>query len=69
MPQYEDAQFAAVIDKGTLDAVMCGERAEGDATAMVSECHRYTPAKLVFWCFSLLSALLSAQPKVGNPLV
>ena len=60
MPQYEDAAFVAVIDKGTLDAIMCGECAVADAAAMVSECHRYTPAKLVFWCFSLISALLGA---------
>lgn len=43
MPQYGDAAFAVVIDKGTLDAIMCGKRAEADAAAMVLECHRYAP--------------------------
>jgi hypothetical protein len=40
MPQYGDGAFAAVVDKGTLDALLCGEGAETDAPAMVSNCHR-----------------------------
>ena len=69
MPQYEDAAFAAVIDKGTLDAIMCGEHAEADAVAMVLECHRYAqPTGLLVLSLSSL-ALLITQPKVGNFLV
>jgi SAM-dependent methyltransferase len=40
MPQFDSQFVGAVLDKGTLDAIMCGDAAESDALAMVYECHR-----------------------------
>lgn len=40
MPQFEGGAFAAVLDKGTLDAIVCGVSAEQDAHSMVAECYR-----------------------------
>lgn len=58
MPQYGDAAFAAVIDKGTLDAIMCGEAAEQDAATMVFECHRCFPHDLL--CAAVLAGHFAA---------
>ncbi|KAG2497480.1 hypothetical protein HYH03_004633 [Edaphochlamys debaryana] len=40
MPEFPDACFEGVLDKGTLDATLCGERSVPHATAMVAECFR-----------------------------
>mmetsp|Transcript_34017 Transcript_34017/g.101200 ORF Transcript_34017/g.101200 Transcript_34017/m.101200 type:complete len:123 (-) Transcript_34017:103-471(-) len=40
MPEFEDASFSGVLDKGTLDALMCGDTAEEDASRMLSEISR-----------------------------
>ncbi|KAG2489370.1 hypothetical protein HYH03_012200 [Edaphochlamys debaryana] len=44
MPQFADGSFAGgVLDKGTLDALLCGESDEADSLAMLRECHRLLP--------------------------
>eukprot|EP00775_Hariotina_reticulata_P002306 gene2306-2614_t len=40
MPDFKDASFQAVIDKGTLDAILCGEHASSNAANMLQECTR-----------------------------
>ncbi|GFR52603.1 hypothetical protein Agub_g15201, partial [Astrephomene gubernaculifera] len=40
MPQYGDGSFGGVLDKGTLDALLCGDSDEADSLAMLKECHR-----------------------------
>jgi hypothetical protein len=35
MPQYPDAGFAGVLDKGTLDALLCGDTEAADAAALL----------------------------------
>lgn len=40
MPQFVDNQFEGVLDKGTLDAMLCGDNDEPDAASMMSECSR-----------------------------
>ncbi|PNH07189.1 Methyltransferase-like protein 13 [Tetrabaena socialis] len=40
MPQYGDASFGGLLDKGTLDALLCGESEEADSLAMLLECQR-----------------------------
>jgi hypothetical protein len=40
MPEFKDGAYDAVIDKGTLDAVLCGEHAGDNATSMLDECSR-----------------------------
>jgi len=37
---YVDQHFDVVIDKGTLDAVLCGSDSTVNATHMLNECHR-----------------------------
>ena len=40
MPQYADSSFGAVLDKGTMDAMACGERAAIDIHSMLTEISR-----------------------------
>jgi hypothetical protein len=40
MPQYVDASFGGVLDKGTLDALLCGDSDVADSAAMLAEVHR-----------------------------
>ncbi|GLC49733.1 hypothetical protein PLESTB_000280800 [Pleodorina starrii] len=40
MPEFVDCSFEGVLDKGTLDAVLCGEHSAKHAAAMLSECYR-----------------------------
>ena len=37
---YADGAYVTVLDKGTLDALMCGDSAEADAAALLSEAVR-----------------------------
>jgi SAM-dependent methyltransferase len=37
---YGDGAFATVLDKGTLDALLCGDSAEADAAALLAEAVR-----------------------------
>ena len=38
--EYEDNTFDLVIDKSTIDAVMCGEHSEINAAIILKECQR-----------------------------
>lgn len=40
MPEFGDCSFGAVIDKGTLDAILCSPTALADGTRMLREAHR-----------------------------
>ena len=40
MPQYADGCFHGVLDKGTLDALLCGDTDERDAAALLGEVWR-----------------------------
>lgn len=40
LPQHKDCSFDVVLDKGTLDSLMCGEHAGDDSSNMLEECHR-----------------------------
>lgn len=40
MVEFADKQFDCVLDKGTMDAIMCGSNAHQHASAMVQEIHR-----------------------------
>jgi hypothetical protein len=40
LPQYADGSFDAILDKGTLDSLMCGEHAGDSSMQMLEECHR-----------------------------
>lgn len=43
MPEQPSSSFDGVVDKGCLDAVLCGERLGGHQ--VVQECHRWGPDK------------------------
>jgi EEF1A lysine methyltransferase 4 len=38
--EFEDGSFDVSLDKGTLDAVLCGESSHTNAQKMISEVHR-----------------------------
>jgi SAM-dependent methyltransferase len=37
---YSDATFDVIVDKGTLDAILCGADSGKNSASMLSECHR-----------------------------
>jgi len=38
--QYKNESFDFLIDKGTLDALLCGDKAIMQTAVMLKECHR-----------------------------
>lgn len=40
MPMFEDDCFSAVLDKGTMDAMLCAEDDTGNAAKMLAETYR-----------------------------
>ncbi len=68
MPQYADESFGTVVDKGTLDAVLCSGTGLGDARCYVSETHRLLAPGGAFLLISLGQpetrlGVLRAQPR------
>jgi hypothetical protein len=72
MPQYQDASFGSVLDKGTLDAVLCSSHGTADAAAYIDEVYRLLVPGGVFLLVSLgqpqarLAALKVAPPAGGT---
>ena len=72
MPQYPTAFFDAVLDKGTLDALMCGDQADNNVDDMLKEASRCMSAKalpciglhllVTSCCFSLYQAGCATLP-------
>lgn len=50
--QYEDGTFDAVIDKGTLDSVLCGDGSGPNADAMLAEIYRVLSPTGVYICIT-----------------
>lgn len=51
MPQLATASFGCVLDKGTVDALLCGDDDEADSLAMLRECERVLrPGSGVYVC-------------------
>eukprot|EP00775_Hariotina_reticulata_P003183 gene3183-3461_t len=40
MPQYNDCSFGGILDKGTLDALLCGDNEAADAAALLGQVWR-----------------------------
>lgn len=38
--KFEDKDFDIVLDKGTLDAVLCNNNSEQKVAKIIQECHR-----------------------------
>jgi hypothetical protein len=53
MPEYDDASFGSVLDKGTLDAVLCSSHGTADAAAYINEVYRLLVPGGVFLLISL----------------
>eukprot|EP01057_Protomagalhaensia_wolfi_P001594 Protomagalhaensia_wolfi_Nauph_80__1593@NODE_1984_length_1256_cov_12_742810_g1552_i0_p1_GENE_NODE_1984_length_1256_cov_12_742810_g1552_i0NODE_1984_length_1256_cov_12_742810_g1552_i0_p1_ORF_typecomplete_len203_score7_95Methyltransf_31/PF13847_6/5_9e19Methyltransf_11/PF08241_12/1_6e18Methyltransf_23/PF13489_6/6_9e17Methyltransf_25/PF13649_6/3_4e13Methyltransf_12/PF08242_12/9_5e12TPMT/PF05724_11/9_8e12Ubie_methyltran/PF01209_18/1_6e11NodS/PF05401_11/2_3e09CMAS/PF02353_20/1_3e08MetW/PF07021_12/1e07Te len=51
-PDFHTASFDAIIDKGTLDSLMCSDGAASDVNQMLSECHRLLKPEGVLFCVS-----------------
>ncbi|KAL6646203.1 hypothetical protein ACP70R_017811 [Stipagrostis hirtigluma subsp. patula] len=48
MSDFESGSFDAVIDKGTLDSIMCGQNSQENATQMLDEVNRILKEKGVY---------------------
>lgn len=80
MPQYADGSFGAVLDKGTMDAMACGEKAAADIHRMLMESSRqvniaqalsllysnYLDARA---CFKVPSLLTNSCYSVGHSIM
>lgn len=70
MPHYSDASFGSVLDKGTLDAVLCSSHGQTDTVDYMNEVHRLLAPGGTFLLISLgqpharLAALNVQQPPV-----
>lgn len=52
MTGFGDGTFDCVIDKGTLDSILCGDGSGPNAHMMLSEIHRVLNANGVYICIS-----------------
>lgn len=73
MPQYADASFASVLDKGTLDAVLCSGHSVADTALYLDEVHRLLSPGGTFLLISLAQpgarlAALNAAPQQQQQL-
>ena len=63
MPQYSNGSFGAVLDKGTMDAMACGEKAVADIYHMLMESSRHVNTAqtlpLLHGDTTILSALMA----------
>ena len=49
---FQDNSFEAVIDKGTLDSILCGDGSGPNAAQMLSEIYRVLSPNGVYICIS-----------------
>uniref|UniRef100_A0ACD5ZSM8 Uncharacterized protein n=1 Tax=Avena sativa TaxID=4498 RepID=A0ACD5ZSM8_AVESA len=62
MSDFESGSFDAVIDKGTLDSIMCGQNSQEHATMMLEEVYRILKDNGVY--IMVNDSILSWQPFV-----
>ena len=48
--QYEDGTFDAVVDKGTIDSILCGDGSGPNADQVLSEIYRVLSPTGVYIC-------------------
>ncbi|KAF3340600.1 methyltransferase-like protein 13 [Carex littledalei] len=69
MSAFEDNSFDAVIDKGTLDSIMCGNDSQVNSTKMLKEVHRVLkergiyimPFDVLFWFLNIKKRIVGAD--------
>jgi len=50
MSEFHHSEFNVVIDKGTLDSILCGDNSVPNAEKMMQEIYRLLPSKGVYIC-------------------
>ena len=50
MNDLKQGEFNVVVDKGTLDSILCGDNSEPNALKMLSEIHRILTPKGIYIC-------------------
>jgi hypothetical protein len=52
MKDFQDSEFSFIIDKGTVDSILCGEFSNSIAEKMLKETYRLLTNKGIFVCVS-----------------
>ena len=52
MKEVQNAEYNVVLDKGTLDSVLCGDNSEANAEKMLTEINRVLKPNGVYICIS-----------------
>jgi hypothetical protein len=52
MSEFKAGEFNVVIDKGTLDSILCGDNSVPNAERMMSEIHRVLTPNGTYVCIS-----------------
>ena len=52
MKEFNDKEFSLVVDKGTLDSILCGENSMVIAEKMLREVYRLLASKGLYVCVS-----------------
>ena len=52
MKEFNDKEFSLVVDKGTLDSILCGENSFVIAEKMLREIYRLLASKGIYVCVS-----------------
>ena len=50
MSDFKQGEFNVVMDKGTLDSILCGDNSEPNALKMLSEIYRILTPKGIYIC-------------------
>ena len=50
--EFEDGSYDVAVDKGTLDAILCGSDSNINANLMLSECSRVMKNNSLFICIT-----------------
>ncbi len=52
MTEFKQGEFNVIVDKGTLDSVLCGDNSEPNAIKMLSEIYRVLTPNGIYVCVS-----------------
>jgi ubiquinone/menaquinone biosynthesis C-methylase UbiE len=52
MSEFKNSEFNVVVDKGTLDSVLCGDNSEPNAHKMLSEIYRVLHPNGTYVCIT-----------------
>jgi UDP-glucose 6-dehydrogenase len=52
MSDFKQGEFNVIVDKGTLDSVLCGDNSEPNAIKMLSEVYRVLTSNGIYICIT-----------------